>query len=128
MNIRTTDLVVIIIYMLGTAAIGVYFSKRNNNTEEYFLGGRNFPGWAIGLSMIGTSISSITFLALPAAAFVLDWRQSTTYLTLPLICTLGDSVFHPDFPEKENYLGLSIPRSQIRKMVQSIRQLLLFTG
>lgn len=101
MNIRIADLVVIILYMLGTAAIGVYFSKRNNNTEEYFLGGRNFPGWAIGLSMIGTSISSITFLALPAAAFVLDWRQSTTYLTLPLICALAILFFIPIFRKKK---------------------------
>ena len=101
MGIRTWDLVVVILYMLGTAAIGVYFSKRNKNTEEYFLGGRSFPGWAIGLSMIGTSISSITFLALPAAAFALDWRQSSTYLTLPLICALAVIFFIPIFRKKK---------------------------
>jgi solute:Na+ symporter, SSS family len=101
MGIRTADLIVVILYMLGTAAIGVYFSKRNKTTEEYFLGGRSFPGWAIGLSMIGTSISSITFLALPAAAFALDWRQSSTYLTLPIICTLAIIFFIPIFRKKK---------------------------
>jgi solute:Na+ symporter, SSS family len=96
-SIRTADLVVIILYMLGTAGIGLYFARKNNNTDEFFLGGRNFPGWAIGLSMIGTSISSVTFLALPAAAYVLDWRQSTPYLVLPFTCTLAVIFFIPIF-------------------------------
>ncbi len=97
MEIRALDIAVIVIYMLGTAGIGLYFARKNNNTDEFFLGGRNFPGWAIGLSMIGTSISSVTFLALPAAAYVLDWRQSTPYLVLPFTCALAVIFFIPIF-------------------------------
>lgn len=94
---KLADLVVIIIYLIGTAAIGLYFSRRNGSTEEYFLGGRNIPGWAVGLSMIGTSISSITFLALPAAAFALDWRQGAPYLVFPIICAFAVIFFIPIF-------------------------------
>ena len=57
------------------AWMGYYFSKRNTSTEEYFLGGRSFPGWAIGISMVGTIISSITFLAFPADAFKTTWLR-----------------------------------------------------
>ena len=32
--------------------IGFYFSRRNTNTEEYFVGGRRFRGWVIGLSLV----------------------------------------------------------------------------
>ena len=77
-EIRPLDLIVISLYLMGMVGVGIWFSKRNNSTEEYFVGGRAFPGWAIGLSMLGTSISSVTFLAFPAAAFVLDWRQFTS--------------------------------------------------
>ena len=34
------------------AGLGLWFAKRNTTTEQYFLGDRSFPGWAIGLSML----------------------------------------------------------------------------
>ena len=96
-HIRPLDLVVIIVYLLGMACVGVWFSKRNKSTEEYFVGSRSFPGWAIGLSMLGTSISSVTFLAFPAAAYVLDWRQLVSNLMLPAVAVLAIIVFIPFF-------------------------------
>ena len=48
------NLSVVIVFLLGMAGMGIYFLKRNNSTEEYFLGNRAFPGWAVGLSMLGT--------------------------------------------------------------------------
>jgi SSS family solute:Na+ symporter len=68
------DIGVIIVYFAAMASFAFYWGRRNKDTEGYFLGGRNVPGWAVGLSLIGTSISSVSFLALPAAAFALDWR------------------------------------------------------
>ncbi len=94
---RPLDLVVITVYLLGMAGVGAWFSRRNQSTEEYFVGGRAFPGWAIGLSMLGTSISSVTFLAFPAAAYVLDWRQLVSNLMLPAVAVLAIVVFIPFF-------------------------------
>ena len=37
---RPADLIVIILYLLGMAGLGFWFSRRNKTTEEYFLGGR----------------------------------------------------------------------------------------
>ena len=92
------NLSVVALFLLGMAGMGVYFLKRNNSSEEYFLGGRKIPGWALGLSMVGTSISSITFLALPAAAFVLDYRQMTPHLFVPGPALLARWIFTPSFP------------------------------
>lgn len=72
-NLRIPDLIAMLLYLGTMAALGVYFSKKNNTTEDYFVGNRAFKGWIIGLSMLSTSVSSITFLAFPAAAFTLDW-------------------------------------------------------
>ena len=91
------NLSVVALFLLGMAGMGVYFLKRNNSTEEYFLGGRKIPGWALGLSMVGTSISSITFLALPAAAFVLDYRQLTPNLFMPVAALIACWIFIPFF-------------------------------
>ena len=95
--LRIGDIAAIVFFMLVLAGIGIYFARRNNSTEEYFLGNRSFPGWAIGLSMLGTSISSVTFLALPAAAYVLDYRQFVSNLALPLAAVLALIFFIPFF-------------------------------
>ena len=71
------DIAVLVVYFLGISAAGVFFSKRNTSTEAYFLGNRNFPAWAIGLSLVGTSISSISFLAYPGDWIRLDGSRST---------------------------------------------------
>ena len=82
--LRTLDLAVILIYLAGMALMGWYFSRRNNSTEEYFVGSRNYPGWVIGLSMLSTTISSFTFLALPSITYSLDWRQALPNLLYPI--------------------------------------------
>ncbi|MEQ8786339.1 MAG: sodium:solute symporter [Pirellulaceae bacterium] len=97
MSFRSLDLAAIVGYLTMMAAMGLWFSRRNQSTEQYFLGGRDFPGWVIGLSMLGTSISSVTFLAFPAAAYALDWRQLVSNLALPLVAVLAIVVFIPFF-------------------------------
>jgi solute:Na+ symporter, SSS family len=94
---RPLDIAVIVLYLLAMAGLGIWFSRRNKTTEQYFLGDRSFPGWVIGLSMLGTSISSVTFLAFPAAAYTLDWRQLVSNLMLPFIAVLAIIVFIPFF-------------------------------
>ena len=84
MNLHPVDIAVLVIYMASMVGMGFYFLKKNKNTEEYFLGGRRFSGWAIGLSMMGTAISSITFLGMPADAFKTTWIRYITYFGLPI--------------------------------------------
>lgn len=96
-RLAVSDLVIMAIYFAGMAWIGWYFSKRSGTTEGYFLGGHALPSWAIGMSMLATSISSITFLAFPAAAYALDWRMSISALTTPVVAVLGMWLFIPFF-------------------------------
>jgi len=91
------DAAALTVYLAGMLALGFWFSRRNTSTEEYFVGGRSFPGWAIGLSMLGTSISSITFLAFPGKAFEGDWRQLVSNLMLPAVAVLAIVLFIPLF-------------------------------
>ena len=55
------------------------------------------PGWAVGLSLIGTSISSISFIALPAAAFALDWRLLVADYAVIFGMLVAIAVFVPLF-------------------------------
>ncbi len=72
---RIFDICTLILYLLATVGIGVYFARKNKTTSDYFYAGSSMPGWAVGLSMFATSISTVTFVAFPAAAFVEDWRM-----------------------------------------------------
>ncbi len=91
------DIVTIVVYLAGVAAIGLWFARKNDSTEEYFLGKRGFSGVVIALSMVGTSLSSVTFLALPAGAYALDWRLIVSNWMMPLGTVVGILVFVPFF-------------------------------
>ena len=94
---RLGDLLALVLYFVAMALMGVYFARKNKSTEDYFLGNRSFPGWAVGLSMLGTSISSVTFLALPAAAYALDFRQFAQSLGILAAAGMAYYFFIPFF-------------------------------
>ena len=89
------DLAIIALYLLGTTLFGVWFVKRSGTLEGYVLGGRALPGWAVGLSILGTYLSSISFLANPGKAYASDWRPFVFSLTLPLACWVAARWFIP---------------------------------
>jgi solute:Na+ symporter, SSS family len=95
--VRFPDAAAVVLYLLAMLAIGLYFARKNTSTEIYFVGNRAFSGWVLGLSMLGTIISSATFLALPAAAYVLDWRQLAVNLVLPVAAIMAVVFFIPFF-------------------------------
>jgi SSS family solute:Na+ symporter len=95
MNIRIADLFVIALYFGGISLFGLYFARRSKDTETYFLGNRNFPGWVIGISLIGTGISSMSFLAYPADAFKTTWLRLLPGFAYPLSALMGAFVFMP---------------------------------
>ncbi len=78
------DIAVLAAYFGLTMGMGFFFARKNTNTEEYFLGGRSFPGWALGLSLLGTSISSVTFIAFPADTFKTTWIRFLPHIVFPV--------------------------------------------
>lgn len=97
LSIRWLDVVVVVVYVGGILALGGYSARKGTKADNYFVGQRNFPSWVVALSLLGTIISSTTFLALPAAAYVLDWRQLGVNLVVPFIAIIAVVVFIPFF-------------------------------
>ncbi|MAG33447.1 MAG: sodium:solute symporter [Deltaproteobacteria bacterium] len=97
MKLHPIDWLCVALYLLGMLAMGFYFARKNKDTEEYFVGGRRFSGWAIGLSMVGTAISSITFLSLPADAFKTYWLRFLPYTFMPVAGLIAAWLFIPFF-------------------------------
>ncbi len=66
---QTLDLIIIFGYLIGVTLFGVYFSKNQETTDDYFVGDRNVPWWAIAMSIVATETSTITFISVPGIAF-----------------------------------------------------------
>lgn len=96
-GLTTLDVLVLVAYGVMITVMGIYFAKRNTDTEAYFVGGRSMSGWVIGLSLVGTSISSITFLSFPADNFKTGWLRFIGALALPLGVVIAAYVFLPFF-------------------------------
>ncbi len=59
------DYAVIATYFVVLLAIGYFFSRRQNDTQEFFVGGRNTRPWVAGVSLFASLLSTISFLSVP---------------------------------------------------------------
>ena len=91
------DLGVVVVYFAAMILVGTGFSRRAKDTERYFVGGRAYPGWLIGISLFGATISSITFVAYPADAFKTGYLRYVICITLPLAALIAARLFVPFF-------------------------------
>ena len=66
---NTGDWCIIVAYLLGIIGLGVWFGKDQNNTRDYFLGGKNIPWWGIGLSIVAAETSALTIIGVPSMAY-----------------------------------------------------------
>jgi len=91
-HLSTLDIIVIVLYFVVLSAMGWYFSRKQKNTDDYFKGGGRIPWIIIGLSIFGTSLSAITFMAIPAKAYATDWSymlfNAGIIMVVPIITLL----------------------------------------
>ena len=67
------DLSIILIFLAGFSIYGIYQSRFNKSSEDYFLGGRNLPWPVAMLSIVATETSVLTFISVPGLAYRDDW-------------------------------------------------------
>jgi SSS family solute:Na+ symporter len=63
--------------------IGVYFSRKNKNSQQFTTASGTIPGWALGLSFYATFLSAITFLGDPGKSFGSNWNPFVFSLSIP---------------------------------------------
>ncbi|HEY0967828.1 MAG TPA: sodium:solute symporter [Opitutaceae bacterium] len=89
------DLAVLLAYLIGVVGYGLWFYWRNRESEQFMSAGRALPGWAIGLSIFGSYVSSISFLANPGKSYAGDWSAFVFALTLPIAAWIAVRWFVP---------------------------------
>jgi SSS family solute:Na+ symporter len=96
-GLQTLDYLAIVAYLATTLAIGYYASRRQADTDDYFLGGRRMPWFAVGLSMMATFMSTNTFLGLPGEMIKYGPAYVIGYLAYPLVALVVIGLWIPFF-------------------------------
>jgi len=85
MRIHPVDLAIVIAYLLGVTALGIYFRRGQQGATEYFLGGRTAPWWALAFSIVATETSTLTIIGTP----VISYAGNLTFLQLVIGYLIG---------------------------------------
>lgn len=96
-SLSAPDLVVLLLYLGGMTAFGCWFYRRNRQSDRYMTAGRGLPGWAVGLSIFGSYVSSISFLANPGKSYSGDWNAFVFALSIPIAAWVAVRWFVPFF-------------------------------
>ena len=99
------DFAVIFIYLAAVVGMGCWFARRSGTTEEFMLAGRSLSGWLVGLSVFGTYVSSISFLANPGKSYQANWNPFVFGLSLPLGAWIATRWFVPFYRRLGNVSG-----------------------
>jgi SSS family solute:Na+ symporter len=94
-SLPIVDISIIVLYLIGMIGVGVYFSRRNNSTAQFTKASGHIPGWALGVSLYATFLSSNTFLGVPGKAFGSNWNSFVFSLSMPLAAWIAAKYFVP---------------------------------
>lgn len=82
------DSLIVLVYLGAVFGIGIYFSRHQKTTEDFFLAGKNVPGWVVVFAIVGTMISSTTFVGHPGNVYARDMWNLPSFLMLPFVMIL----------------------------------------
>ena len=97
------DWTIIAIYLVWIVWDGIRLTKKSNELEGYFLGGRSLPWWAVGLSVMATQLSAITMIGTTGQGYVDGMRFLQFYYALPLAMVVLSITLVPFFHKANVY-------------------------
>lgn len=110
MTFSLLDIFIVILYMIGTTALGFWIGRKQKNTTDYFLGGRHVPWLAVTLSIVATETSVLTFIGIPA----ISYQGDLTFIQIVLGYVIGrvavallmiPAYYHGSIETAYHYLG-----------------------
>jgi len=84
-------------YLLVLVGMGIYLSRRERTTDDYFKAGNRIPWWAAGISLFATMLSAVTYMSIPALAYATDWRRLIYNLPILMVAPVIIMLFLPFF-------------------------------
>ena len=105
---------VLLATVLCIVVYGVWKTRHVNDIEGYFRGDSNLPWTTIGLSVMATQASAITFLSMPGQAYDDGMRFLQVYLGLPLAMVVISAYFVPIYYRLKVYTAYEYLEHRLR--------------
>ncbi|NNM23900.1 MAG: sodium:solute symporter [Flavobacteriaceae bacterium] len=116
----TIDWIILIGTLVFIVGYGTYKSRGNKNVSEYLKGGNSSKWWTIGLSVMATQASAITFLSTPGQAFHDGMGFVQFYFGLPLAMVIICLVFIPLYHKMNVFTAYEFLESRFDRKTRSL--------
>ena len=118
------DWVVLALTILTIVVYGVWKSGRNQNIDQFLVGNRSMPWYTVGLSVMATQASAITFLSAPGQAYSDGMRFVQFYFGLPLAMIVLCITFVPIFSRLKVYTAYEFLEQRFDLKTRALTSLL----
>ncbi|MBS1520738.1 MAG: sodium:solute symporter [Bacteroidetes bacterium] len=118
------DWTVLALTILTIIAYGIWKSGRNQNIDQFLVGNRSMPWYTVGLSVMATQASAITFLSAPGQAYSDGMRFVQFYFGLPLAMIVLCITFVPIFHRLKVYTAYEFLENRFDLKTRALTSLL----
>lgn len=118
------DWIILSITLFFIVAYGTYVTRKNNNVNDYIKGGNDAKWWTIGLSVMATQASAITFLSTPGQAFHSGMGFVQFYFGLPIAMIIICAVFIPIYHKLNVYTAYEFLEGRFNLKTRSLAAIL----
>jgi SSS family transporter len=91
------DWIILALYFAYVIGEGFRYGRKNQNLDDYFRGKRSLRWWAVGLSVMATQASAITYIGTTGQAYNAGMSFIQVYLPQPLVMVVLCLTFVPFF-------------------------------
>ena len=113
---RSLDWVVLVVFLLWIVGYGIYKGRSKSDTiRGYLLADKTMPWWAMGLSIMATQASAITFIGTTGQAYVDGMRFLQFYFGLPIAMVILSATVVPRFHKSKRRHRLRVSGTALRR-------------
>lgn len=121
------DWFVLLFSLVGIAAYGMYKSRGATNIESYLKGDESVPWYMVGLSIMATQASAITFLSAPGQAYTDGMRFVQYYFGLPIAMIVLSIFFLPIYNKLNVFTAYEFLEKRFDQKTRVFTSLLFLT-
>ena len=116
---------IILIFSIGFIVLyGVWKNRKNRDLEEYFKGSNKSRWWTIGISVMATQASAITFLSTPGQAYSDGMGFIQFYFGLPFAIIIITKFFLPIYHKLKVFTAYEFLEKRFNKKTRNLASLL----
>ena len=123
-KLHAVDWIILSVTLLFIVAYGTYVTRKNRNVTDYIKGGNDSKRWTIGLSVMATQASAITFLSTPGQAFHSGMGFVQFYFGLPIAMIIICVVFIPIYHKLKVYTAYEFLEGRFDLKTRSLAAIL----